>query len=257
MIRKLSGVASDLTLNHSRFLFGFLKLGWSHVIWKLLSKFADGLHGKTNLFFNVTMPGRVNGSQGLLKRKRVESEHRPSKRARSESSEEDVQARILMLETQIFESKKNYNNISTLIKLSRNEEEDQDVSFVSSIALCRIFSRLLASGDFTKAQGATEKESMVTLWLRERYVEYKAALIKLLNREGSGSTALTLCMRMLKSEGTHLRNGQEYSFPTIFLKDIVQSLLSPNCGDSLRRAFGEKYLSEYDDIRFYTFSAIE
>ncbi len=212
---------------------------------------------KENSPFNIAMPGRVDSSGGPVKRKRVESTHRPSKRARSESSEEDVQSRILLLETQIFESKKNYNNISTLIKLSRNGDDDPDVSLVSAIALCRIFTRLLASGDFTKAQGTIEKESVVTLWLRERYSEYKAVLVQLLNREGSESTALTLCMRMLKSEGTHLRNGQEYSFPRIFLKDIVQSFLSPDCGDAMRSEFSEKYLEEYDDIRFYTFAAVE
>jgi U3 small nucleolar RNA-associated protein 19 len=216
------------------------------------------VRGKNSkLLFNIIMPGRVNGSEGLVKRKRVESKHRPSKRARSESSEEDAQARILLLETQIFESKKNYNNISTLIKLSQNGDDDPDISLVSSIALCRIFSRLLASGDFTNVQGTTEKESVVSLWLRQRYLEYKAVLVRLLNREGSESTALTLCMRMLKGEGTHLRNGQEYSFPTIFLRDIVQSLLSPDCGDPIRREFSEKYLEEYDDIRFYTYAAIE
>ena len=129
------------------------------------------------------MPGRVEGSGEAVKRKRVISKHTPSKRARSESSEEDVQARILLLETQIFESKKNYNNISALIKLSRNEDEDPDVALVASIALCRIFSRLMASGDFIKAQSTTEKESVVALWLRERYSEYKVALLQLLNLE--------------------------------------------------------------------------
>jgi U3 small nucleolar RNA-associated protein 19 len=215
------------------------------------------IHGKKNNISNIDMPGRVEGSEGAVKRKRVESRDKPSKRARSESSEEDVQARILLLETQIFESKKNYNNISTLIRLSRNENENLDVSLVASIALCRIFSRLMASGDFTKAQSTTEKESVVTLWLRERYSEYKIVLLQLLNREASGSTALTLCMRMLKNEGTHFRNGQEYGFPSTFLRDILQNLLGPNCGDAVRREFHEKYLEEYDDIRFYTFAAVE
>src|SRR5277367_3303068 len=178
------------------------------------------------------MPGRVEGLGGAVKRKRVESRDKLSKRSRSESSEEDVQARILLLETQIFESKKNYNNISTLIKLSRNEDEDPDVSLVVSITLCRVFSRLMASGDFIKAQSTTEKESVVALWLRERYSEYKVVLLQLLNREASGSTALTLCMRMLKSEGTDLRNGQEYSFPNTFLRDILRNLLGPDCGDA-------------------------
>jgi U3 small nucleolar RNA-associated protein 19 len=203
------------------------------------------------------MPGRVDGSEGPIKRKRTESNHRPLKRARSESSDEDVQARILLLENQIFESRKNYNNISTLIKLSRDGINSSGVSVISSIALCRIFSRLLASGDLTKTPDATEKESVVTLWLRERYLEYKAILVQLLNREDSGPTALTLCMRMLKSEGTYLRNEQDYCFPTVFLKNIIQRLMSANCGEAIRNEFAGKYLEEYDDIRFYSFAAVE
>jgi len=203
------------------------------------------------------MPGRIEGSGGAVKRKRVVSKHAPLKRPRSENSEGDVKARILLLETQVFESKKNYNNISTLVKLSRNEDEDSEVSLVASIALCRIFSRLMASGDFIKGHSTTEKESVVALWLRERYSEYKIVLLQLLNREASGSIALTLCMRMLKNEGTHLRNGQEYSFPSTFLRDILRALLGPDCRDAVRREFREKYLEEYDDLRFYTFGAVE
>jgi U3 small nucleolar RNA-associated protein 19 len=247
-----------LSLKYSRFLFGFPELDLSHVTRKLLSNFADESYMRKRInIFDIDMPGRVEGPGGAVKRKRVVSKHMPSKRSRSESSEGDVQARILLLETQIFESKKNYNNISTLIKLSRNEDENPDVPLVASIALCRIFSRLMASGDFIKAHNTTEKESVVTLWLRERYTEYKVVLLQLLIREASGSTALTLCMRMLKSEGTHLRNGQEYSFPSPFLRDIMQNLLGPDCGDAVRREFCEKYMGEHDDVRFYTFAAIE
>jgi U3 small nucleolar RNA-associated protein 19 len=206
---------------------------------------------------HIDMPGVVKGAEGAGKRKRSELKHKPIKRARSESSEEDVQARILLLENQIFESKKNYNNISTLIKLVRAEGEESDVSIVASIALCRIFTRLLATGELAKPQAGTEKDSVVSLWLRERYSEYKTALVRLLGQKDSGSTVLTLCMRMLKSEGSHLKNGQDYSFPVLFLNEILKKLVAPNTTESVRDEFSQKYLEEYDDIRFYTFGAIE
>lgn len=212
---------------------------------------------ETKDFLNVDMPGKVDGPQRAVKRKREESNYNPSKRSRSESSEEDAQARILLLETQIFESKKNYNNISTLIKLSQNGDKESTICLVASIALCRVFSRLMASGDFTKKPSTTEKESVVALWLHERYSEYKAILLQLLNSEASGSTALTLCMRMLKSEGAHLHNGQDYCFPTLFLRSILRTIFNPNCGDAVRREFCERYLKEYDDVRFHTFMAVE
>ncbi len=204
------------------------------------------------------MPARIDGAEGVVKRKRKVVKHAPSKRARSESPEEDAQARILMLENQIFQSRKNYNHISTLLKLLRAEDEQSDDSVLTSLALCRIFTRLLAAGDLTKQTGTTEKDTVVILWLGERYSEYKSLLLKQLTRNGVvGSTALTLSMRMLKSEGTHLRNGQESCFPTTFLNDILRTLLASDVEESLRLEFGKKYMEEYDDVRFYTFAAVE
>ena len=205
------------------------------------------------------MPGITGDSGSSSKRKRISSDKRPSKRARSESSEDekDAQAQIFLLENETFETKKNYNNIAKLIKILRDDNEDPDISVVAAISLCRVFVRLMASGDLARKQGGTEKDAVVVKWLKERYSEYKAALLILLSEEGVESTALTLCMRLLRTEGEHLLNGQDYNFPTIFLKEIVQVLLQPETGSTVRTEFGEKYVEEYDDVRFYTFKAIK
>jgi U3 small nucleolar RNA-associated protein 19 len=203
------------------------------------------------------MPATVRESGQSAKRKRETSEQRPLKRARSESSEEDVQAQILLLETEIFESKKNYNNILALIKLLRDDEEDAGSSVVAAISLCRVFTRLMVSGEMLKRQGTTEKEVVVVKWLKERYSEYKTAILVLLGEEGISSTALTLCMRLLKTEGQHLYNSKEYTFPTKFLTEIVRVLLKPGSEGSVRKEFSEKHVEENDDIRFYTLEAVE
>jgi U3 small nucleolar RNA-associated protein 19 len=203
------------------------------------------------------MPGIVGDSSRPTKRKRVSSEKKPSKRARSESSEENAQDQILLLENEIFESKKNYNNIAKLIKILRADGEVADESVVAAISLCRVFMRLMISGELEKKNGSTEKDAVVLKWLRERYSEYKTALLVLLGEEGLGNTALELCMRLLKTEGEHLRNGQDYSFPAGFLTEIVQVLLKPGTDEDARKELSEKYVEENDDIRFYTFEAIE
>jgi U3 small nucleolar RNA-associated protein 19 len=203
------------------------------------------------------MPALIDGAPGAGKRKRLLSKNEPSKRARSEDSEDDAQARILLLENEIFESKKHFNNISTLIQLLGATDGSADDSLVAAIALCRVFTRLLAAGDLTKKHSTSEKEAVVIQWLKERFLEYKTALLLLLSDAASGPTALTLCMRLLKTEGTHILNGQEYSFPTAFLTDIVRNLLHPETSDDLRQEFSEKYVEEYDDVRFYTFESIE
>lgn len=203
------------------------------------------------------MPGVTGDMESSGKRKRMSSVKRPSKRARSESSEDDVQAQILLLESEIFEAKKNYNNVSKVIKILRDENEDPENSAVAAISLCRVFVRLMASGDMARKQTSTEKDIIVIKWLKERYSEYKSSLLLLLDEEGLESTALTLCMRLLKTEGEHLLNGQEYNFPASFLAQIVQVILSPDSSEAIRAEFGAKYVEEYDDIRFYTFKAVK
>ena len=224
-----------------------------------LQKFITGSQRSNEILPQPTtkMPGTLpqNGTSG--KRKSLSSDKRPAKRARSESSEEDAQAQIFLLENEIFESKKNYNNVAKLIKLLQSDGDDTGSFIVAAVSLCRVFMRLMVSGDMIKKQGCTEKDIIVVKWLKERYSEYKSALLLLLGEGGFSSTALTLCMRLLKTEGEHLRNGQEYSFPVAFLTDIVQALLRPGSDKQCRKEFGDKYVEEYDDIRYHTFKAIE
>lgn len=206
------------------------------------------------------MPTPTSGLSQSVKRKRTSSEKGPSKRARSESSEsseeEDSQAQIILLADEILKSKKNYNNITKLIQILGAEGDEADDSVVAAISLCRVFTSLMVSGDMVRKQGTTEKDAVVIKWLKERYSEYKAGLLLLLGEEGVSSTVLDLCMRLLKTEGQHFR-GQEYSFPTTFLTDMVRVFLDPKNDGSVREEFSETYVEEYDDIRFYTLEALE
>ncbi|KAL2070852.1 hypothetical protein VTL71DRAFT_13878 [Oculimacula yallundae] len=206
------------------------------------------------------MPAPTTAPSQAGKRKRSSSEKGPSKRARSESSEssdeEDSQAQIILLADEILKSKKNYNNISKLIQILGTEGEEADDAVVAAISLCRVFTSLMVSGDMIKKQTTTEKDAVVIKWLKERYSEYKNGLLLLLGEEGVSSTVLDLCMRLLKTEGQHLR-GLEYSFPTAFLTDMVRVFLDPESDEAVREEFSETYVEEYDDVRFYTLEALE
>ncbi|RDL38521.1 Uncharacterized protein BP5553_02861 [Venustampulla echinocandica] len=204
------------------------------------------------------MPAAAADTGRAVKRKRSTSEKRSSKRPRSESSEEDGQAQILLLENEIFESKKNYNNIAKLIKIFTADNEDADDSVLAAISLCRVFTRLTTAGALVSKPGASEKETVVVNWLRDRYAEYKTGLLDILGEEGISATALTLCMRLLKTEGESVvGNNDYYRFPTAFLTGITKALLNPDCDFNVRKEFSEKYVEEYDDVRFYTLEAIQ
>jgi U3 small nucleolar RNA-associated protein 19 len=64
-------------------------------------------------------------------------------------------------------------------------------------------------------------------------------------------------MRLLQTEGQHLHNNYEYNFPAAFLAEIIHGVVIPGSDGSVRLEFSEKFVEEYDDIRFYTLEALE
>ncbi|KAI0011295.1 CBF/Mak21 family-domain-containing protein [Xylariaceae sp. FL0662B] len=192
-----------------------------------------------------------------LKRKRSKSSITANKRTKAESSDEDDNARadILLLENEILESKKGYNNIATLLQLAQ-DENDVDSALFATVSLGRVFLRLLASGNLTRRAGQSEKDIVVVHWLRDRLSDYKKIIIRALAQESSASAALTLAMRILKAESQHLNDKDEYNFPKAFLADIVQILVQGR-SENVRQEFCEKFLGEYADLRFYTFKALK
>ncbi|KAJ4396824.1 Maturation and nuclear export of 40S ribosomal subunits interacting protein [Gnomoniopsis smithogilvyi] len=197
------------------------------------------------------------------KRKRSAAKEPPRKRPRSESShdeeEDDAQAEILSLEAGILESRKNYNNITALIDIARagDEDEVQENALLATVALCRVFIRLLAAGALLRKKGMPEKDVVVVHWLRDRLAECREVILALFNREEQAMTALTLSMRLLKSEGQNsLSDKEEYSFPKASLKDIVLALSQPEVDQVVRKEFIDKFVDEFEDVRLYTFKAV-
>ncbi|KAI9897498.1 hypothetical protein N3K66_007354 [Trichothecium roseum] len=193
------------------------------------------------------------------KRKRAASNgDEPKKRRRSSSAEsesDDQSARILLMEQGILESKKNYNDITHLLKIM-GAFEDGTGSMMAAVALCRVFIRLLAQGAFAYKKAHSEKETAVVGWLKEQLGLYKKTLVLCLDNEDLATTALTLCMRTLKAEGEHIYLGDDYKFPTAFLETIVTVILHSGNEDLIRTLI-EEYVEQYDDIRFHTFKAVK
>ncbi|CAK7225614.1 Maturation and nuclear export of 40S ribosomal subunits interacting protein [Sporothrix bragantina] len=230
------------------------------------------------------------------KRKRSAKTDAPRKRTKSESGSDDdmadetsVQDRILLLEGQILESKKHYNNIVELLEMTKGKEgEDEDVSndeeeeeedndspqLAAAVALCRVFMRLLAAGSLNLARSMSDKEVTVVRWLKDRMAEYETVLFSLLAGQAgddAAATALTLAMRLLQADGQARRKkataavGAEdatYVFPQAFLTSIVRSLalagatLDQEAAEGLADEFVEKYAGEMSDVQFYTFKAV-
>jgi U3 small nucleolar RNA-associated protein 19 len=196
-----------------------------------------------------------------IKRKRESSkvERRPSKsKPRPTSSKEgyDPQTEITRLESQIVESRKHYNNIATLLQLAKDFAHEYETSILAAVALCRVFTRLLSSGDMVKSKGMAESEGLIVSWLKERYREYVSALLGQFIRSEHApkqSVGLTLLIRLVKEESKQ----RDYNWKKSPLSKTVETLLLLPDGDATREEFAEKYFNIFDDIRFYTFQIIK
>lgn len=193
------------------------------------------------------------------KRKRATDGEGPQKRRRSVSSDDEVEdpkTEILLMEQGILESKKNYNNISVLIQTASEYKNDTEASLLASVALCRVFVRLLAQGSLSLRNGLSQKEEVVVKWLRSQLSSYEFVLLELLKIVEFSETALTLCMRILKARGEHLSSMGDTPFPKAFLQSIISALLEAD-DDGIRQTYMEEYAEGFDDIRYFTFKSIK
>lgn len=209
------------------------------------------------------MPGKTTASHAGTKRKRDPSKperREPKSKSRRKSPSEDgddPQAEIQQLEAQILESRKHYNNIAALLQLVRQAEAENEAPILAVVALCRVFSRLLAIGDMVKSKGMGEAEATIAMWLKERYKEFLDTLLNDFlqsDQPPKQSVALTLLMRLVKEES---RTQKDYNLKSGPLSRLVEVLLLLPADDPNREEFVEKYFQQYDDIRYHTLQCIK
>ncbi|KAJ4415571.1 Maturation and nuclear export of 40S ribosomal subunits interacting protein [Neurospora sp. IMI 360204] len=206
------------------------------------------------------MPSTVKdkAAKSVVKRKRSENGEPITKRRKSEAGEEkeDLASQVQNLESQINESKKHYNNIATLIEYAEKQNEDPKTAVAAAEALCRVFVRLLASGSLVKRKDASEKDATVAKWLRDRLTDHHKALVAMFKSTKLATQALVLAMALLKAEAQYLEGKDEAVFPWPLFNAIISALLTSPV-EEVRDEFCDKFIDEYDDIRFYTFEGIK
>lgn len=209
------------------------------------------------------MPGLVNGNSLTKKRKSAPdgAGDKISKRRAIEhnkATDDDPQAHILLLENQILESRRHYNNIAILITILKESEQRQDRDVVAAVALCRIFSRLSVAGNLSRSRDAPENEAIIVDWLKERYKEYTEALLGMVEHGNAAkqNTALTLLLRLLKVDAANVNAGEGRTWRTGLFSKLIRALVEAEAGQEVREEFVEKYVEKYNDIRYYTFANI-
>jgi U3 small nucleolar RNA-associated protein 19 len=200
-----------------------------------------------------------SNSAETAKRKRVTGSELARKRRKSgkptNTEENDEQSRILLLEEEILESKKHYNNIATLLGLARTGQDDPDTAVTACVSLCRVYIRLLGSGKLAREEEMWEKDAVVVGWLRDRLLDFHAVLLNLLSIEDLALSSLTIIMKTLKAQGNKLEDQERFTLAT-HLTTLVKVLAQPGAHTLARERFLNDFATKYADIRFYTFQAV-
>ncbi|KAK9237612.1 CBF/Mak21 family-domain-containing protein [Lipomyces kononenkoae] len=195
------------------------------------------------------------------KRQRTAAKDSMAKKTRTTSAEsrdsrdgpEPTPSAIIQMEQQISSSTEHYNNLVYLIGYL--DRDDSQVALLAATSLFRTFARILAAGLLSrpKSSSAVPAQETVTLWLRDRYKDFKSKLIFLVNSENAeiSLTSLTIMVRLVKEESIHLAPTKgEYYFAKALFKRILHALLHQS-DDELLLEFVEKYVNKYDDLRYY------
>ncbi|KAL2037683.1 hypothetical protein N7G274_009628 [Stereocaulon virgatum] len=206
------------------------------------------------------MPEIVNGLKPGKKRKRKDEEPEIRKKSRRapKAQERHLQEDILGLEQKILESRTNYNSIHNLLDYVRVEISADEKDVLAAVALCRVFCRLMAAGNLNKPQDKASNEVTIVQWLKGKLQEYEDELLRLLENEDTGrqSTALTLLMRLVKEEATHLDKSDEAVWRDGLFQRLLRTMVKDGVAEDTRKDLIEKYVEEYDDIRYYTFARL-
>ncbi|KAL7268726.1 Maturation and nuclear export of 40S ribosomal subunits interacting protein [Rhizina undulata] len=166
---------------------------------------------------------------------------------------------ILALEEAIIDSPKNYNNIVKLQEYLQDSRNEPELAVTSAVSLCRTFCRLMVKGRLTRKKGDDEAEATIVAWLKDRYKDYVQDLCKQLGHEDAGiqSNVLILLMRLVKEEAAHLGSpGETCNFPHSLFGKIVKAIVyTEGLSEDVKKDFVQKYVNEYDDVRFSFFTS--
>ncbi|KAJ6159705.1 CCAAT-binding factor [Penicillium chrysogenum] len=203
------------------------------------------------------MPALVTDSSSK-KRKSGKNASGPSSKRRAVADDNFAEklSTIQELENQIAESRKGYNNIATLLSMLNVEKSAENPEMAVAVSLCRVFSRLIAGGNLTESSRAAENEKIIVAWLKERCLDYQNALVAIMREADAASqiAALTLSMRIVKERLAHIPGAENNVWSTGFFKDIFAAIIEAHNGEDLQSEAVAKFVKEYEDVRYYTFT---
>ena len=63
-------------------------------------------------------------------------------------------------------------------------------------------------------------------------------------------------MRLLKDEGNSNVDRDQYAFPRNLFAKVVRRIIGHKCRPEIREEFSHKYVDQYDDLRYFTYTIL-
>lgn len=222
-----------------------------------LSDDHESIHPTTPLFLESEKTGRTVAMPASLDV--IGSTERTwqnvSEAAHISSTDLDVRSKIQTLEKRILKSRRHYNDISILLSYVRAQHGTSNKDILAAVALGRIFTQLLDSGNMSASVGSSESEILVMKWLNQKNEDFKTALLGMITSlyVDKSTTALNLIMQLIKEDASKRKMKDVTSWRNGLFPELLATLVSGAEISHVRLKFVDEYLKIYDDVRYYSF----
>ena len=188
------------------------------------------------------------------KRKRDDAPSQSQERKRrtirsGESSSLDIEE----LEKRIAKDpSKNHNDVETLLQMLDPANSDTKLNLRAGIALCKVFSRLIASGHLNKDNHGNNQSQELSAWYVEQYRNYRMTLARLL-RSVSAAQRLSLvhlCWKVLEQDAEFLGNSIWVS--ESMFKPLLSVVVDIPGGTDVRETYVEEYMNQCHDCCYHS-----
>ena len=147
---------------------------------------------------------------------------------------------------------KNHKGVESLIRIIDLNNPDAKTNLRTGVALCKVFARLVASGDLVKDDHGSKQGQEISQWYLQQYGTYRTVLVKLL-RSVSPSHRLPilhLCWRVLEQDAELMGNSVWVS-DSIF-KPLLSAVLEMPDGTDIRDTYVGEYMIPCHDCCYYS-----
>lgn len=164
----------------------------------------------------------------------------------TQSSKAPTSHKIEDLEAQILDSQKNYNKINELLEYTK-ETVSAEIQRKARLALCTIFSQLLAEEKIVLDGPISKQGNVIDRWLVKKYEQYYEGLLLGLSQEGDLTSRLL--MQLVKQEVSSATSNQIWT--TGLYPKILKSFLEEHGEGLLFEDFAAEHILPHKDTRMH------